>query len=91
MRKKKAIGEYVGIADRHIEAAEERIRQQKRRLFDMAGRGEDVSQKVQFLAPRRRAKPSKGLASRIGAAGPGTSLHDFPTFKETHVFRDCLR
>ncbi|MDB5758577.1 MAG: hypothetical protein JWM30_1866 [Burkholderia sp.] len=55
MRKKTSTEEYLTIADRHIEAAEQRIRKQKRSLFDMATRGEDVTQKSQFLVLLRHA------------------------------------
>jgi hypothetical protein len=55
MRKKTSTEEYLTIADRHIEAAEQRIRKQKRSLFEMAARGEDISQKSQFLVLLRQA------------------------------------
>ena len=55
MRKNTSTEEYLTIADRHIEAAEERIRKQKRSLFEMAARGEDVTEKSQFLMLLRQA------------------------------------
>ena len=70
MAKNTSTEEYLIIADRHIEAAEQRIRRQKRRLFEMAGRGEDVSQKVQFLALLQQALRSM-RSYRDGAARHG--------------------
>ena len=69
MRKNTSTEEYLSIADRHIEAAEERIRKQKRSLFEMAARGEDVTQKSQFLMLLRQALHSmKRYRAEMAAA-----------------------
>jgi hypothetical protein len=56
--------EYLIIADRHIEAVEQRIRRQKRRLFEMAGRGREPESAVLGAA-------AAGLAEHAVLSGWG--------------------